>query len=109
MQFAVTPVPDQSDGEGPKLAHTAPRRQLVITLEGYLEFKSCDVDSMDQEHQTIITRGQILLADDLEGAGHVWTFLKDEKGEMHPWVRCYMHLGEEYDHLMSKLKGEANG
>ena len=38
MQFAVTPVPDQSKGEGPKLAHTAPRRQLVITLDGYLEF-----------------------------------------------------------------------
>ena len=53
MQFAVTPVPDQSKGEGPKLAHTAPRRQLVITLDGYLEFKSCDVDELDEEHMTI--------------------------------------------------------
>tara|TARA_Y100001968_G_C19384710_1_gene732250 strand:+ start:417 stop:902 length:486 start_codon:yes stop_codon:yes gene_type:complete len=104
MQFAVTPVPDEIDGEGPKLAHTAPRRQLVITLDGYLEFKSCDVDIMDDEHQTIITRGQILLADDLEGAGHVWKFLKDEKGNMRPWVRCYVHLGEEYEHFMNKLK-----
>ena len=51
MQFAVTPVPDQSDGEGPKLAHTAPRRQLVITLGGHLEFKSCDVDVIDEDHQ----------------------------------------------------------
>ena len=48
MQFAVTPVPNQRDGEGPKLAHTAPRRQLVITLDGYLEFKSCDVDVVDE-------------------------------------------------------------
>ncbi len=109
MQFAITPVPDKSDGEGPKLAHTAPRRQLVITLDGYLKFKSCDVDIMDEEHQTIITKGQILLADDLEGAGHVWQFLKDKNDELHPWVRCYVHLGEEYEHLMSKLKGDADG
>jgi len=23
---------------------------------------------------------------------------------MHPWVRCYVHLGKEYDHFISKLK-----
>ena len=74
MQFAVTPVPNLSNGEGPKLAHTAPRRQLVITLNGYLEFKSCDIEALDQEHQAIISKGNILLADDLEGAGHVWSF-----------------------------------
>ena len=72
MQFAVTPVPDQNKGEGPKLAHTAPRRQLVITLDGYLKFKSCDVDGLDEKHLTIIKRGDILLAEDLDGAGHVW-------------------------------------
>ena len=83
MQFAVTPVPDQSDGEGPKLAHTAPRRQLVITLDGLLEFKSCDVEKIDEDHQTIISKGQILLADDLEGAGHVWRFLKDKESKQH--------------------------
>ena len=105
MQFAVTPVPDQSDGEGPKLAHTAPRRQLVFTLDGHLEFKSCDVDVMDEDHQTIISKGQILLADDLEGAGHVWRFIRNKNGHLRPWVRCYIHLGEEYDHFMSRLKG----
>lgn len=103
MQFAVTPVPEESKGEGPKLAHTAPRRQLVITLDGYLEFKSCDVENFDTEHLTIIKRGDILLADDLEGAGHVWRFLKDDYGKMYPWVRCYVHLGEEYEHFISKL------
>tara|TARA_B100001175_G_C19385394_1_gene578681 strand:+ start:503 stop:973 length:471 start_codon:yes stop_codon:yes gene_type:complete len=108
MQFAVTPVPIKSDGEGPKLAHTAPRRQLVLTLDGNLEFKSCDIDSLDQDHQTIITKGQILLADDLEGAGHVWSFLKDGNGKMSPWVRCYVHLGAEYDHFISKLQDKKN-
>ena len=105
MQFAVTPVPDQSDGEGPRLAHTAPRRQLVITLDGHLEFKSCDVDVMDEDHQTIISKGQILLADDLEGAGHVWRFIRDKNSDLRPWIRCYIHLGEEYDHFMSRLIG----
>ena len=28
-QFAVTPVPDNVEGEGPKLAHTAPRLSLI--------------------------------------------------------------------------------
>ena len=106
MQFAVTPVPDLSKGKGPRLAHTAPRRQLVITLDGYLEFKSCDVDKIDEQHITIIKRGDILLADDLEGAGHVWKFLKDESGIMYPWIRCYVHLGEEYEHFISKLIDE---
>ncbi len=104
MQFAVTPVPEKSKGEGPKLAHTAPRRQLVITLDGYLEFKSCDIDEHDDDHIAIIRRGDILLADDLEGAGHVWKFLEDERGEMFPWLRCYIHLGEEYEHFTQRLE-----
>ena len=28
---------------------------------------------------------------------------KDEKGEMFPWLRCYIHLGEEYEHFIQKL------
>ena len=104
MQFAVTPVPDLNIGEGPKLAHTAPRRQLVITLDGYLEFKSCDVGTFDEEHRTIIKKGDILFADDLDGAGHIWSFLKDENQKMHPWVRCYIHLGEEYKNFISRLQ-----
>ena len=98
------PVPEKSKGEGPKLAHTAPRRQLVITLDGYLEFKSCDIDEHDDEHIAIIRRGDILLADDLEGAGHVWKFLEDDRGEMFPWLRCYIHLGEEYEHFIQRLE-----
>ena len=102
-QFAFTPVPENLEGEGPKLAHTAPRRQLVLTLSGCLEFKSCDVDEEDFEHKVTIRRGDILLAEDLEGAGHVWKFVKSSDGNFYPWIRCYIHLGEEYEHFVSQL------
>jgi len=102
-QFALTPVPDNLKGEGPKLAHTAPRRQLVLTLSGCLEFKSCDVDEEDAEHKVTIRRGDILLAEDLEGAGHVWKFVESSDGNFYPWIRCYIHLGEEYEHFVSQL------
>ena len=95
-QFALTPVPDNLKGDGPKLAHTAPRRQLVLTLSGCLEFKSCDV-------KVTIRRGDILLAEDLEGAGHMWKFVESSDGNFYPWIRCYIHLGEEYDHFVSQL------
>ena len=103
-QFALTPVPDNLKGEGPKLAHTAPRRQLVLTLSGCLEFKSCDVAEEDAEHEVTIRRGDILLAEDLEGAGHVWRFVESSDGNFYPWIRCYIHLGEEYDHFVSQLE-----
>ena len=102
-QFALTPVPENLKGEGPKLAHTAPRRQLVLTLSGCLEFKSCDVTEEDAEHKVTIRRGDILLAEDLEGAGHVWKFIESSDGNFYPWIRCYIHLGEEYDHFVSQL------
>ena len=77
---------------------------MCIRDSGYLEFKSCDVGTFDEEHRTIIKKGDILFADDLEGAGHIWSFLKDENQKMHPWVRCYIHLGEEYKNFISRLK-----
>ena len=80
-----------------------PRRQLVLTLRGCLEFKSCDVDEEDAEHKVTIRRGDILLAEDLEGAGHVWKFVESSDGNFYPWIRCYIHLGEEYDHFVSQL------
>ena len=103
LQFAITPLPDKTEGEVPKLAHTAPRKQLVITLGGCLEFKSCDVEVHKSRHIAIIKPGDILLAEDLDGAGHVWRFLPDNSGSLIPWMRCYVHLGEEYDHLVSQL------
>ena len=103
VQFAVTPVPEHIEGGGPKLAHTAPRRQLVLSLSGCLEFKSCGVNYDDPEHKVVIRRGDILLAEDLEGEGHVWRFVKAQDGRFYPWVRCYIHLGEEYENFISQL------
>ena len=74
-----------------------------MTLSGCLEFKSCDVDTEDEEHKVIIRRGDILLAEDLEGAGHVWRFIEAQDGHLYPWIRCYIHLGEEYEHFVSQL------
>ncbi len=103
LQFAVTPLSNDSEKDPPKLAHTAPRKQLVITLGGCLEFKSCDVKVYKPQHMTIIKPGDVLLAEDLDGAGHMWRFLPDDNGNLNPWQRCYIHLGEEYDHLVSQL------
>ena len=106
LQFAVTPLPDNLNQESPKLSHTAPRQQLVITLGGCLEFKSCDIKIQNSQHKVIIQSGDVLLAEDLDGAGHVWKFIPDENGVFHPWERCYIHLGEEYEHLVLQLKSE---
>ena len=48
--------------------------------------------------------GDILLAEDLEGAGHAWRFVPARDGQLKPWRRCYVHLGEEYEHFVSLLK-----
>lgn len=103
IQFALTPTPDVDAKASPALSHVAPRKQLVVTLDGCLEFSSCGVNDDDPEHKVIIRAGDILLAEDLDGAGHQWRFLPDEKGVLHPWVRCYIHLGDEYDHFISRL------
>ena len=65
LQFAVTPLPDNLNQESPKLSHTAPRQQLVITLGGCLEFKSCDIKIQNSQHKVIIQSGDVLLAEDL--------------------------------------------
>ncbi len=104
IQFAITPLPESGEGEGPQLAHTAPRKQLVLTLGGSLEFRSCDVVDFDETTRATIGAGDILLAEDLEGAGHAWRFVPARDGQLKPWRRCYVHLGEEYEHFVSLLK-----
>ena len=68
-----------------------------------LLYKECEAIATVMEQ---FECGDILLADDLEGAGHVWKFLRDDLGDMYPWIRCYVHLGEEYEHFISKLINE---
>jgi hypothetical protein len=104
LQFAVTPLPKGGAGEGPQLAHTAPRKQLVLTLGGCLEFHSCDVETFDETTSATIGAGDILLAEDLVGAGHAWRFVPARDGPLKPWRRCYIHLGDEYDHFVELLR-----
>ena len=61
--------------------HTAPVRQLVITLTGTLDFVT-----RNNEHFTI-NPGDILLAEDTTGTGHSWKLIGSA-----PWQRAYIVL-----------------
>ncbi len=61
--------------------HTAPVRQLVITLSGTLDFVT-----RNNEHFTI-NPGDILLAEDTTGTGHSWKLIGSA-----PWQRAYIVL-----------------
>ena len=61
--------------------HTAPVRQLVITLSGTLDFQT-----RDGEH-FVIRPGEILYAEDTVGSGHSWRLIDDQ-----PWRRAYVVL-----------------
>jgi quercetin dioxygenase-like cupin family protein len=62
--------------------HTAPVRQLVITLSGTLDFVT-----RSGQHFTL-RPGDILLAEDTVGGGHSWKLVDDEA-----WRRVYVVLG----------------
>ncbi|MCW5735794.1 MAG: hypothetical protein KIS73_16815 [Enhydrobacter sp.] len=61
--------------------HTAPVRQLVITLSGVLDF-----ETRARQHFTL-RPGVILLAEDTAGGGHAWRLTDAE-----PWRRVYVVL-----------------
>jgi hypothetical protein len=61
--------------------HTAPVRQLVITLSGTLDFQT-----RSGQH-FILKPGDILLAEDTTGGGHSWKLVDEE-----PWRRLYVVL-----------------
>jgi quercetin dioxygenase-like cupin family protein len=64
--------------------HTAPVRQLVITLTGVLNFQT-------RAHQHFILKpGVVLLAEDTVGGGHSWKLVDDE-----PWRRIYVVLAPD--------------
>jgi hypothetical protein len=61
--------------------HTAPHRQLVITLSGTLNFET-------RKGQHFLLRpGDILLAEDTAGGGHKWQLVDEQ-----PWRRAYVVL-----------------
>ena len=75
----------QETAAGGTLAwHTAPVRQLVITLSGTLDFQT-----RGGQHFTM-QPGEILLAEDTAGGGHTWRLVDDQ-----PWRRVYVVLGAD--------------
>jgi hypothetical protein len=61
--------------------HTAPVRQLVITLSGTLDFQTREGDHF------LLHPGNVLLAEDTVGSGHSWKLTDDSS-----WRRAYVVL-----------------
>jgi len=84
-KIATTTASFQETKAGGTLAwHTAPVRQLVVTLSGTLEFRT-----RGGQH-FVLAPGDILLAEDTAGGGHTWKLVDD-----HPWRRLYVVLGKD--------------
>jgi quercetin dioxygenase-like cupin family protein len=81
-RMATTTISFQETASGGTFAwHTAPVRQLVITLSGTLDFQT-----REGEH-FLIHPGDILLAEDTVGSGHSWRLTDGQ-----PWRRAYVIL-----------------
>jgi quercetin dioxygenase-like cupin family protein len=84
-RMATTTISFQETASGGAFAwHTAPVRQLVITLSGTLDFQT-----REGEH-FLIRPGDILFAEDTVGSGHSWRLTDDQ-----PWRRAYVVLQPE--------------
>lgn len=73
---------EETRGGGSLAWHTAPVRQLVVTLAGTLRFSTRDGEEF------VLNPGNVLLAEDTEGTGHRWRLEGDD-----PWRRMYVVLG----------------
>jgi len=81
-KLAASTISFQETASGGAFAwHTAPARQLVITLSGTLDFQT-----RDGEH-FLLHPGNILLAEDTVGSGHSWKLTDDSS-----WRRAYVVL-----------------
>ena len=81
-KLPATTVSFQETASGGKLDwHTAPVRQLVITLSGILDFQT-----RSGQH-FMLGPGDILLAEDTVGGGHSWKLIDNQ-----PWRRAYVVL-----------------
>ena len=78
---AVTISFQETSSGGAFSWHTAPTRQLVITLSGTLDFQT-----RDGQH-FLLHPGNILLAEDTAGSGHSWKLTDDSS-----WRRAYVVL-----------------
>ena len=81
-KLAVTAASFQLTESGGTLDwHTAPVRQLVVTLSGTLELQT------RAKKCFILKPGIVLLAEDTIGGGHSWRLVDNE-----PWRRIYVVL-----------------
>jgi quercetin dioxygenase-like cupin family protein len=74
---------EETAGGGSLAWHTAPVRQLVVTLCGTLVFSTRDGEEFT------LRPGDILLAEDTAGSGHQWRLQGSD-----PWRRMYVVLAE---------------
>lgn len=72
---------EETAGGGSLAWHTAPVRQLVVTLAGELVFSTRDGE------QFTLAPGDVLLAEDVSGSGHQWSLQGKD-----PWRRMYVVL-----------------
>jgi quercetin dioxygenase-like cupin family protein len=72
---------EETAGGGTLAWHTAPVRQLVVTLAGTLVFSTRDGE------QFTLHPGDVLLAEDTVGSGHQWRLEGSD-----PWRRMYIVL-----------------
>jgi quercetin dioxygenase-like cupin family protein len=77
---------EETAGGGALAWHTAPVRQLVVTLSGTLDFVT-----RDGEHFRLHP-GDVLLAEDTAGSGHQWQLRGSD-----PWRRMYVVLAQGTD------------
>jgi quercetin dioxygenase-like cupin family protein len=84
-KLGASSVSFQETAAGGKLDwHTAPVRQLVLTLSGTLDF-----ETRAKQHFTL-RPGDILLAEDTAGGGHSWQLI-----DAQPWRRVYVVLARD--------------
>jgi quercetin dioxygenase-like cupin family protein len=85
--MAATCVTVEETAGGGSLAwHTAPVRQLVVTLCGTLVFTTRDGEDFT------LRPGDVLLAEDTAGSGHQWRLEGSD-----PWRRMYVVLADGAD------------
>jgi quercetin dioxygenase-like cupin family protein len=81
-KLAVANISFQETASGGAFAwHTAPVRQLVVTLSGTLDFQTRG------DKHFLLHPGDILLAEDTVGSGHSWKLTDDSS-----WRRAYVVL-----------------
>jgi quercetin dioxygenase-like cupin family protein len=81
---------EETSSGGSLAWHTAPVRQLVVTLAGTLYF-STHFSTRDGEQFTL-RPGDVVLAEDTAGSGHQWRLEGAD-----PWRRMYVALADGAD------------